>query len=146
MSDVDAGGVGGDGVPPGQDRSSTGGSDCRDPDAIGFGDCGIDRACDGSVLLPGAAVGSAAEVTAVGGSLVAASGFAAVLTEASVSCTGLGFADAADASGAAMLATLCRVARYPPAPAAPIQAAASAAKARRFETIKTCLLTGTDTS
>jgi hypothetical protein len=109
----------------------------------------------GSARLAGALVTGAAEVAA-GAPIGAEAGFVVSLTVASVSCTGLeGLADAgvadgdvadgdaAAASGAAILATLCRVARYPPAPAAPIQARASAAKARRFESMKTCLLTRT---
>jgi hypothetical protein len=69
LSVDDPGGAGaGGGVPFGQDRSSTGGSDCRDADATCLGDCGVDRACDaGSVrLLAEALVDRADDVPAAG--------------------------------------------------------------------------------
>jgi len=138
---VSAGDAGDEGVcevdPLGQDRSSVGGSVCREAAtcfgvAVGRpGEAGSARLLTGALVDAAAGVGTGAAAA----SLAAEAGVAAGLTEASVSCTGFGFGttEAAAASGAAMLVTFCLVARYPPTPAAPIQAAASATKARRFK-------------
>src|SRR5262245_54919483 len=144
LSVDDGAGAGVDWAPLGQDRSRTGGCDCRDADAICLG--AVDLGCAaGSLRLDVDGDGAEAAEVAAEGRLASGAGVVEAVTSASVSCTGraVGSTEAAEAWDAAMSVTLCRVARYPPAPAAPIQAVASAAKARRFGTMNNLSPSGT---